>query len=257
MPQKLLPRRRSLLFLCVCSLLVGVQRSRTISRHLHPEAWVSPRTEAAPSSGRRGAILGAASGLASLAPNDSSALAQTQEAQRQKVSSGQTQLVRKRQLFGTSDGVAIEVARFPESKDSCHGAAKGDFAALNYASAYESIGLQGTPAIYWSEAAVDLLDAPEASKRWTVYDSNNGGNAPFMLPVGDGNILPSFELGLRGMCAGERRIIYVPAALGYGSMGNRIFDVPGNVNLRLDVELLRFESIATTSPWSVPGQLLV
>ena len=63
-----------------------------------------------------------------------------------------------------------------------------------------------------------------------------------------GQFPPGWDVGLLGMCVGERREIDVPPALGYGpsglvKKGKQI--VPPNARLLYDVELIAINALAT------------
>lgn len=155
------------------------------------------------------------------------------------------------------------MVRFPADQASCHGADDGDLLAIRYAGAFESREAEGEAQgeAQATEAAIDLLeDFGSGSPRWSVYDTSDqrASGMPFQLPLGGGNAIAGLELALHGMCPGERRVIYIPAALGYGQNGNKAFGVPPNSNLRFDVELqsaLPFRgSGKRESPWRVVGQ---
>ena len=58
------------------------------------------------------------------------------------------------------------------------------------------------------------------------------GNQPF------GQFPPSWDVGLEGMCIGERRILIVPPALGFGAKGVARRRIPPNAELTYEVTLL-------------------
>jgi len=49
-----------------------------------------------------------------------------------------------------------------------------------------------------------------------------------------------WDQGLQNMCVGERRILTIPAGLGYGDRGAGA-KIPGGATLRFDVELLEIK----------------
>ena len=53
-----------------------------------------------------------------------------------------------------------------------------------------------------------------------------------------GQFPPAWDLGLVGMCIGERREIDVPPVLGYGAKGLPKRGIPPNARLIYEVELL-------------------
>ena len=75
---------------------------------------------------------------------------------------------------------------------------------------------------------------PFESSRFPV----DGRTSPALETVVQrGTLIDGWVLGLQGMKPGERRRIYVPAALGYGEHGSPP-KIPGNAPLIFDVELL-------------------
>ncbi|KAJ1460425.1 Fk506-binding protein 2 [Pelagophyceae sp. CCMP2097] len=67
----------------------------------------------------------------------------------------------------------------------------------------------------------------------TVFDSRDR----FALLLGNGEVVKGLELGLFEMCIGERRIITVPAALGFGDRGSKTFRVPPGAALEYEVQM--------------------
>lgn len=70
-----------------------------------------------------------------------------------------------------------------------------------------------------------------------VFDSTAEHDRPFEFRYGGGQVIPGFELGMRGMRVGGRRRMTIPPELGYGSRsaGERI---PPNSTLVFEVELV-------------------
>jgi len=65
------------------------------------------------------------------------------------------------------------------------------------------------------------------------------GKQPF------GQFPPSFDVGLVGMCVGERRRLIVPPSLGYGSQGLPRRGIPPDATLQYDVSLVSLNGLAT------------
>ncbi|KAH9839250.1 uncharacterized protein C8Q71DRAFT_748722 [Rhodofomes roseus] len=73
------------------------------------------------------------------------------------------------------------------------------------------------------------------------FDSSYDRNKPFSVTLGRGQVIKGWELGLQGMCEGERRTLTIPPHLAYGNraMGSAI---PANSALDFDVELMELDA---------------
>lgn len=60
-----------------------------------------------------------------------------------------------------------------------------------------------------------------------------------------GQFPPGWDVGLTGMCVGERRRLLIPPALGYGSTGVPRRLIPPNATLQYDVTLVSLNGLAT------------
>ena len=60
-----------------------------------------------------------------------------------------------------------------------------------------------------------------------------------------GQFPPAWDVGLVGMCVGERRLLDVPPVLGFGAKGLPKRNVPPNARLLYDVELLAINALST------------
>ena len=78
-----------------------------------------------------------------------------------------------------------------------------------------------------------------------VYDSSErrGTGQPYQMVLGSGDMITGVDLGLYGMCPGERRRITIPPRFGYGAMGNRLYGVPPDQLLTWEVELVRINGV--------------
>jgi FKBP-type peptidyl-prolyl cis-trans isomerase len=72
----------------------------------------------------------------------------------------------------------------------------------------------------------------------TVFDaSSKHGNTPFDFPLGRGQVIPGWDIGVALMHKGEEGVLLIPSALGYGPDGAGS-DIPPNAVLRFDVKLV-------------------
>ena len=65
------------------------------------------------------------------------------------------------------------------------------------------------------------------------------GKQPF------GQFPPGFDVGLQGMCVGERRRVIVPPVLAYGSVGVPRRGIPPDATLQYDITLVSINGLAT------------
>lgn len=74
----------------------------------------------------------------------------------------------------------------------------------------------------------------------TKFDSSVDRGQPFSFPLGAGRVIPGWDEGVAGMKEGGKRILVIPADLGYGANGAGGV-IPPNATLIFEVELLDVE----------------
>lgn len=78
--------------------------------------------------------------------------------------------------------------------------------------------------------------APKSPKqRGSKFDTSVDGE-PYTFKLGAGSVIKGWDEGVRGMKAGGKRTLVVPASLGFGKDG--LGPVPPTANLIFDIELL-------------------
>ena len=65
-------------------------------------------------------------------------------------------------------------------------------------------------------------------------------NKPYRFQLGLGEVIDGWERGLKNMCPGERRRLFIPADLAYGEKGGGTPEMPGG-DVIYDVELVHAE----------------
>merc|ERR1719473_934365 len=73
------------------------------------------------------------------------------------------------------------------------------------------------------------------------FDSSRDRGQPFVFTIGVGQVIPGWDNGVMKMSLGERAVLHVPSAQGYGAQGAGGV-IPPNADLNFDVELLKINS---------------
>ncbi len=70
----------------------------------------------------------------------------------------------------------------------------------------------------------------------TKFDSSLDAGQPFTFGLGAGQVIPGWDKGVEGMKVGGKRVLVIPADMGYGAQGTG--PIPPNATLVFQVDLL-------------------
>ncbi|KAK5131203.1 hypothetical protein LTR08_001228 [Meristemomyces frigidus] len=73
------------------------------------------------------------------------------------------------------------------------------------------------------------------------FDESYRRGAPFTFVLGVGRVIKGWDLGLVGMCPGDKRVLTIPPELGYGSRGQG--SIPGGSTLVFETELVGIKGV--------------
>mmetsp|Transcript_37926 Transcript_37926/g.66866 ORF Transcript_37926/g.66866 Transcript_37926/m.66866 type:complete len:140 (-) Transcript_37926:106-525(-) len=85
-----------------------------------------------------------------------------------------------------------------------------------------------------------------ASDPSTTIDSSRDRGTPFTFKIGTGQVIQGWDQGVMKMSLGQRGVLFVPSALGYGASGAGGV-IPPNADLNFDVEVLKIGDIDRAS----------
>ena len=69
------------------------------------------------------------------------------------------------------------------------------------------------------------------------FDSSRDGGQPFSFAIGQGQVIAGWDQGVMKLSLGERAMLSIPSAMGYGARGAG-GAIPPNADLKFDVQLL-------------------
>ncbi|CAI7850367.1 unnamed protein product [Closterium sp. NIES-54] len=71
----------------------------------------------------------------------------------------------------------------------------------------------------------------------SVFDSSYERGDPLQFRLGQGNVIKGWDIGILGMCVGEKRKLKIPSHMGYGESGSPP-KIPGGATLIFETELV-------------------
>ncbi|HSZ73036.1 MAG TPA: FKBP-type peptidyl-prolyl cis-trans isomerase [Cytophagaceae bacterium] len=125
---------------------------------------------------------------------------------------------------------------------------KEDQTIQDYMTANKLKGVKQPSGLYYVQTQAGKGKKAEAGKTVSVhytgrllngtkFDSSVDRNAPFDFGLGQGQVIKGWDEGIALMSVGEKGILLIPSALGYGTRGAG-GSIPPNSVLIFDVELL-------------------
>jgi len=79
----------------------------------------------------------------------------------------------------------------------------------------------------------------------TVFDQSSG--YPFQFTVGEGKVIPGWDIAVRSMQVGEKSLVRIRHDLAYGDEGTPEGDIPPKADLLFEMTLVDHKPAATTT----------
>lgn len=111
-------------------------------------------------------------------------------------------------------------------------------AGETYEDTSEKVGIQEVAT--GTGDAVAAGDTVTISYKGTLVDGHQFDAGNLSFTVGGGEVVKGMDSGVRGMAVGGRRVLTIPASLGYGKRGSAP-DIPPNATLVFDIRLLKMK----------------
>lgn len=115
----------------------------------------------------------------------------------------------------------------------------GDIASvLSNATSYTDLHVQDVTVGTGAEAAAGTtvtVDYVGALPDGTIFDASQNHGQTFSFKLGAGQVIKGWDMGVAGMKEGGKRLLIIPASLGYGA--NAVGPIPANSTLIFEVTL--------------------
>jgi FKBP-type peptidyl-prolyl cis-trans isomerase 2 len=87
--------------------------------------------------------------------------------------------------------------------------------------------------------AVSIDASSTSGEPGKVMESTQAGD-PIGVTLGHGEVIPAWDQGLMGLCAGDKVTLVVPPSLAYGDegTGDGEHDIPGGATVKFDIEIV-------------------
>eukprot|EP00550_Attheya_septentrionalis_P003187 CAMPEP_0198286306 /NCGR_PEP_ID=MMETSP1449-20131203/5425_1 /TAXON_ID=420275 /ORGANISM="Attheya septentrionalis, Strain CCMP2084" /LENGTH=451 /DNA_ID=CAMNT_0043984009 /DNA_START=122 /DNA_END=1477 /DNA_ORIENTATION=+ len=133
----------------------------------------------------------------------------------------------------SQEGQTFSVTQIKAPRLCNHGATTDDLLEISYVGSLPDLGGR---IFDGSAVSIDGQGIPGRGNDVSLFFVQ--GKQPF------GQFPPGWDVGINGMCVGERRRILIPPVLGYGATGMPRRGIPPNATLQYDVTLISINGLA-------------